>query len=247
MGNISNKYLVAGVLFMLLNWVNPARAFFGVGDVVTDPGLTGQTIAAEAARAAQTLTMIQNQFNEYQMMARNTLALGDPIFTPVGNAIRSLNSMYMQGQSLMWRAQNIDQQFGMMNPGYASYLYSMGRGGPSMSNMYQKWSEQGNQSTRSALLGAGVQVESTASDQEMLNKLVVQSNTAGGQMQALQAANQIAANQAEQMLNLRALVAQQNTLQAEYMTLQNARMSASDAWQIQFRGNRPIISPAKGY
>jgi hypothetical protein len=53
--------------------MQPAKAFLGVGDVVTDPGLTGQTIAAEAARAGQTITMIQNQFQQIQNAITNTL------------------------------------------------------------------------------------------------------------------------------------------------------------------------------
>lgn len=245
--NILGRYWVAGTLLLLAGWMQPAKAFLGVGDVVTDPGLTGQTIAAEAARAGQTITMIQNQFQQIQNAITNTLALGDPVFAPLGNTIRSLNNMYMQGQSLMWRAQNLDQQFAMMNPGYNSYLYSIGRGGQSMSSLYQKWSDQGNQTTRTALLGAGIQIDDAASGQSMLEKLTLQSSMAGGQMQALQAANQIALSQAQQIQELRVLVAQQTILHAEYMAQQNARLSASDAWQIQFRGNPPIISPSKGF
>jgi P-type conjugative transfer protein TrbJ len=247
MRNIQSKFLVAASLFWLVAWMQPAKAFFGVGDVVTDPGLTGQTIAAEAARAGQTITMIQNQISQIQNAVQNTLALGDPVFAPLGNTIRSLNSMYMQGQSLMWRAQNFDQQFAMMNPGYNSYLYSIGRGGQSMSSLYQKWSDQGNQTTRTALLGAGIQIDDAASGQSMLERLTLQSTMAGGQMQALQAANQIALSQAQQIQELRLLVAQQTILHAEYMAQQNARASASDAWQIQFRGNSPLRSPGQGF
>jgi P-type conjugative transfer protein TrbJ len=247
MRNISSKYWLAGVLFLLVGWVQPAKAFLGVGDVVTDPGLTSQTIAAEAARAGQTLTMIQNQFQQIQNAIQNTMSLADPVFAPLGNTIRSLNNMYMQGQSLMWRAQNIDQQFAMMNPGYNSYLYSMGRGGTTMSSLYQKWSDQGNQTTRSALLGAGIQIDDAANGQSMLEKLTLQSTMAGGQMQALQAANQIALSQAQQMQELRVLMAQQTILHAEYMAQQNARLDASNAWQIQFRGNNPLRTPGQGF
>lgn len=247
MKGMSGKYWLAGSLFLLSGWIQPAKAFLGAGDVVTDPGLTSQSIAAEAARAGQTITMIQNQIQQIQNAVTNTLSLADPVFAPLGNTIRSLNMMYMQGQSLMWRAQNVDQQFAMMNPGYNAYLYSIGRGGTTMSSLYQKWSDQGNETTRTALLGAGIQIDDSANSQAMLEKLALQSSLVGGQKQALQAANQIALNQAQQMQELRMLVAQQSILHAEYMAQQNARQSASDAWQIQFRGNPPIILPAKGY
>ncbi len=244
MRNTLSKFLMS---LMVMAPLQPANAFFGAGDVVTDPGLTMKVIAAEAARVGQTASMIQNQFQQIQNAVQNTLALGDPVFKPLGDTLRSMNTMYMQGQSLMWRAQNIDQQFSMMNPGYQSYLWSLGRGGTSMSTLYQQWSDKGNQTTKAALLGAGIQIDDTANGQAMLERLVLQSNTAGGQMQALQAANQIAANQAQQIQELRLLVAQQTVLHAEYMTQQNARQSASDAWQIQFRGNSPLRTPGQGF
>lgn len=243
MRNMFCRYLV--VFFLLAASIQPARAFLGVGDVVTDPGLTMRTIMAETARAAQTAQMIGNQVSQIQYAVQNTLALGDPVFAPLGNALRSLQSMYMQGQSLMWRAQNLDQQFSMMNPGYSYYLQTMGRGGNTMGTMYQKWSDQANQSTRSALLAAGIQIDDATSTESMLKSLVNQSNTAGGQMQALQAANQIASLQAQQIRDLRLLMAQQNTLHAEYMAQQNARQAADDAFQQQFRGNAPIRSSQK--
>jgi P-type conjugative transfer protein TrbJ len=247
MNNMCGKYYLAGSIFLLAGWMQTANAFMGIGDVVTDPVLTQQNIASEIARAGQAATQIQNQFTQIQNAVQNTMALGDPVFAPLGNTIRSLNNMYMQGQSLMWRAQNIDQQFSMMNPGYTSYLYSMGRGGTSMSSLYQQWSDKGNQSTRTALLGAGIQIDDGESAQSMFQKLTLQSTLAGGQMQALQAANQIAINQAQQIQELKAAVAQQTILHAEFMALQNARQSAGDAWQIQFRGNAPLRTPGQGF
>lgn len=247
MRNISTRFLVAGSLFCFLGGIQPANAFLGVGDVVTDPGLTGETIAAEAARAGQTLTMIQNQMNQIQTAIQNTLALGDPVFAPLGNTLRSLQSMYMQGQGLMYRAQNLDSQFGYMYPSYESYLGTMGRGGSSMTNLYQKWSDQGNDNTRSALQAAGIQTNSMDDEQAMLQKLVLQSNTAGGQMQALQAANQIAAHQAQQIQELRMLIAQQTTLHANYMAQQNARQSAYDASDAFYRSTKSTNTPDGGF
>ena len=247
MKNMYGKYWVAGTLILLASWMQPAKAFLGVGDIVTDPQALQQLMTSELARAGQAATQIQNQFTQIQNAVQNTMALGDPVFAPLGNTIRSLNNMYMQGQSLMWRAQNIDQQFSMMNPGYQSYLYSLGRGGTSMSTLYQKWSDQGAQSTRTALQGAGIQIDDGESAQSMFQKLTLQSTLAGGQMQALQAANQIAINQAQQIQELKAAVAQQTILHAEFMALQNARQSASDAWQVQFRGNAPLRIPGQGF
>lgn len=247
MRNMSNKSWIAAFFFLLAAWMHPAKAFLGVGDVVTDPGLTGQVIAAEVSRAGQAVTMIQNQINQYQTMLQNTLALGDPVFKPLGDTLRTLQNVYVQGQSLMWRAQNVDSQFGIMYPNYQSYLGTMGRGSSYFSDKYRAWSDRNQQSIRTALTATGSQVDGMESEQAMLQRLVLQSNTAGGQMQALQAANQIAANQAEQIMNLRLLIAEQNRLQANFMAQQIEERAADNANRASFRASKPTNSPDGGF
>lgn len=233
---------------LCLVWSVPAKAFFG--DVVTDPLLTGKMIAAEAARLGQTATMIQNQMNQYMQMVRDGMSLADPVFRPLGDTLRSLNNVYMQGQSLMYMAQNADYMFSAQFPSYYTYLGTMGQGqsiSERMPVLYKQWSDKGYENTRTAMVAAGMQVENLPSEHAMLQSLVDQSNTAGGQMRVMQAGNQIAASQAEQMLALRQLVAQQTNLHANYMAQQIERNSASDALTENFTRGKITNSPGKGY
>ncbi|MEO9231586.1 MAG: P-type conjugative transfer protein TrbJ [Devosia sp.] len=229
---------IAVLLCVMMVWSQPANSFFGVGDVVTDPGLTMKTMAAEVARYGQAAQSLQNQVNLYSNAIQNTLSLRDTAFAPLGNMIRSLNSVYMQGQSLMYRAQNLDQQFGSMYPSYTSYqskMYSMGQGGPTMSSLYQQWSDQGNENIRTALRGAGIQVNDIESDEAMLQRLLDRSATAGGQKAALQAANEIATFNGQQALRARALMGTMIEMQANHIAQQNARISFDDAMTQQYR------------
>ena len=225
----------------------PANAFFGVGDVVTDPGLTGQMVMANAKAAADAAMQIQNQMNMYTNMITNTLSLRDTALAPLGNMFRSLNTVWMQGQSLMYRAQNLDQQFGYMYPSYQSYLYSMGTGGPTVSTLYKQWSDQGNENVRTALKAAGVQVNSMQSDEQMLQQLIARSNTAEGQKAALQAGNLLAGMTVQQMQKLQSLVGTQIEMQANFIAQQNARQSADDAWVDNYRRVPVTNSTAKEY
>lgn len=153
----------------------------------------------------------------------------------------------------MWRAQNLqnlDAQFAMMSPGYGgymSYVNTVGRGGPTMESLYQKWSDQRNQTARSALIGAGSQIEDAGSSQSDLEKLATQSNVVGGQLSALQAGNQISAKQVEEAQSLRVLLAQNTIMHAENIAQINARQSFYDASTQNFMRADISSRPAKGY
>src|SRR5687768_9262248 len=225
-------------VFLAVAWTQPANAFFGAGDVVYDPAHTAQTIAEGAKRAAEAARQVQVELNQYTQMIRDGMALTDPVFKPIGDTIRGVHSVYMQGQSLMYRAQNVDSMFGMTYPGYYTWLGTMGQGRSmtaTMQERYSKWSDKGYENTRAAMTAAGLQVDGMQNEHAMLEQLVTQSNRAGGQMQAIQAANQIAANQAQQMQDLRLLVAQQNQLHANYMAHQIEQRTFDNAFNQQFK------------
>ncbi|HEY6044167.1 MAG TPA: P-type conjugative transfer protein TrbJ [Nitrosospira sp.] len=231
-------------------WMSPANAFLGAGDIVFDPSARAEQIAQGAVRAAEAARQLQVQLNQYTQMVRDGLSLADPVFKPLGDTLRSLNSVYMQGQSLMYSAQNMDMMFGSMYPSYYSYLGTMGQGRPmsqTMPALYQQWSDKGYENTRKAMLASGMQVEGMQSEHDMLQRLVLQSNTAGGQMAALQAGNQIAANQAEQMQSLRLLIAQQNNLHANFMAQQIEQQSARNAFTQQYKAAPVNNSPAQDF
>lgn len=213
----------------------PARAFFG-SNIVFDPTLTGKAIAAEAARLGQTAQMIQNQINQYQNMIQNTLSLGDPVLKPLGDTLRSLSSVYYQGQSLMYRAQNAESMFMMRYPGYQSYVYTMGQGTPTFSERYQVWSDRGNEGIRSSLKATGMVIEDGESAEAMLNRVALRSQTAGGQKQAIQAGNEIATMQVQELLKLQRMAEAQTQMWGNYLALENERQSMDDAQRAQWRG-----------
>lgn len=222
---------------------NPAHAFFGGSGIVFDPTHHGATLAQGAKRAAEAARQIQVEISQYQQMLRDGLALADPVFKPVGDTFRSLYSVYMQGQSLMYRAQNLDTMFGMTYPSYYTYLATMGQGRSTretINDRYRAWSDKGYENTRTAMKTAGMRVDRMESEQAMLEQLVAQASSTGGQKQALDAGNQISAHLAQQLQDLRAIAVEQQMLQANYISWQIERQTHSDAFSSSYR-KAPVI------
>lgn len=222
--------------------VSPSHAFFGMGDVVHDPIHMGKTVAAEIARAADAARQIQTEIYQYERMVRDAVSLADPVFKPVGDTFRSLYSLYTQGQSLRYRLENIDSMFYTMNPSYYTYLSTMGQGRPTreaMRERYEQWSNKGYENTKSALEMAGMVVNRAETEEQMLQRLIAQSNSAGGHLEAMQAGNQIAGNLSRQMEGLSQIAAQNVRLQAEFMAWQVERQTHADAFSTHYR-NVPV-------
>ena len=249
MNNISSKYMVAVVFFALAGWGNPAKAFLGMGDVVTDPVLTGKVIAAEAVRYGQTLETISNQISAYQNMVYNTLTLQNPALKPFGDLARTAANAYYRSQNLMYRAQNLDQAFGGMYPSYMNYqtyMMNVGRGGQSLEQKYKEWSDKGYDNVKSALAAANIQAGNMTSDAEMVEKLVAQASSTGGQMQALQGLQQLMGNQSRQMSGLNELLLTQVRMQANYYGAELERRTAFDASLQNFKTQRRL-STGEGF
>lgn len=245
LNNAPRNALIAAMLC-----AGSVEAFWGIGDVVTDPGAIAVATETKIQQAVQFAQDMQNQINQLQIAVQNTMALANPVFQPLGSALRMSQNLYWTGQSLMWRAQNLDSQFSMLNPGYGGYMNTvntMGRGGTTMEGLYQKWSDQGTQTARAALLGAGAQIDDATSSQNALEKLALQSGAVGGQLSAIQAGNLIAAKQAEEAQGLRVLLAQNTIMHAEDMAQRNARQSFYDASTQSFLRNDIHNSTGKGY
>jgi type IV secretion system protein TrbJ len=243
MRNMRSKLVIGACLLWV---VQPAKAQW----VVTDPTLTMKSVASEAARLGQTATMIQNQVNEYQNMIYNTVTLANPVLKPIGDLARTAASTYYRGQSLMYQAQNLDQQFGYMYPGYVSYqnlAMNVGRGGQTLESKYQDWSDKGYSNVRTALQAANIKADDMEKDTDMLGKLVNQANSTGGQMQALQGIGQLMGQQNKQMTGLQELALTQVRLQANYYGMVIERQSAFDASEQQFRSTRPMNSRGMGF
>lgn len=176
-----------------------------------------QLLFSYAEQAQQTV----HQLNQYNTMLRNlasttpssllnqqaALLWSDQNMT---KTFRDLRTLVMNGEKVSYTLQNQDQMFKRLHPGYGSEFSSK--------NEYQSWSDNTHSSVRNALAVAGAQSESFSSEQDVVRELQLRSQSADGQMKALQAGNDIGVAMVGQMQQLRQLQIAQMTAQNQFMS-----------------------------
>jgi len=177
-----------------------------------------ELIRSYAELARQTVT----QLNQYQAMLRNLKTLSPSgianseaqklwLDQNMNGTFKNLYHVVVGGQQMSYSLSNMDQQFKLINPGAGNYS-----NGFDYQNAYKNWSD----TTRSAVMGslrmAAVQGDDLQSEGDVISALSDASSTADGQMQALQAGNQIGVAMVSQIQKLRQLqisqMQAQNTL-----------------------------------
>ena len=152
--------------------------------------------------------MVENQLTQIANEVKHGLTIPNQLFGTVASDIANLNQIVRTGQSLSYTMSNLDGNFRLRFPGYASTT--------NYGQSYQSWSQTSLDSIRGALNAAGLQNSQFNSEQALLQTLQGQSMTAVGRMQAIEVGNQIAENQAEQLMKLRQLMMADMQSKASY-------------------------------
>jgi P-type conjugative transfer protein TrbJ len=94
---------------------------------------------------------------------------------------------------------------------------------------------------------AGANVNAIPGEDQTLTTLVNQSQSAQGRLQAIQAGNQIAAQEVQQMQKLREMMNAQIQNESLYYAQAIQRQEIEDAATAQFHSGQLIHSTPKGY
>lgn len=222
--------------------------------VVTDPVHTVQTIIAEAMRAAdsaadyaQQYRQLQTQMQQYQDMVRQAQNLPDSVWANVTNDLQRLAQLQSQSRSISHTMGNLDERFRSSFKGYDDYAQQMGQGNFNATAKYRQWADEGFDNARFAIRAAGMQASMFQSEDQVMQSLINQSQSATGRMQAIQVGNQIAAQQVQQMQKLRELMATQITMQANALALATDEQAQNAAAQQQFNNSEINGTGGKGY
>jgi len=194
-----------------------------------------------------TAQQLQTQIQQYDNMIKQGMSLPSRMFNTITGDLQRVASVYNSAQSLGRNISNLDEQFRQQFKGYDSYLNSIGQGQNNMPQRYRDWAQSGFDNARTAMQAAGVNTRTFEDENAMLDQLVSRSQSAVGRQQAIQAGNEIAAQNVQQLQKLRDLVATQITLQGNYMAQQNERQSVSDASEQQFRSRENTRGPSEGF
>lgn len=194
--------------------------------------------ALSAAEQAKT------QMQQYNNMITQGASLPNSLFGSITGDLQRVASVYNRAQSLGRDISNLDQQFNTQFPGYETYVQrfvqSSGKATDMMPDRFERWSAQGLDNAKVSMEAAGMNVSTFADEDAHLNQLVSRSQSAVGRQQAIQAGNEIAASNVQQLQKLRDLVATQVQMQGNYMAQEQERASLDDAIRSERRAGEII-------
>jgi P-type conjugative transfer protein TrbJ len=171
------------------------------------------TSVSKLAKQAQQLEeQIQSVENQAQNMVSLPMNLYQSLVSPIGKLISVVN----QAQGLSYAAQNIPAEFqaeygqgvsGLMPKGYSASL--------------SQWSQDEQNQVQNVLQDYHMTESNFASTQATLQQLESAGQSAGGRKAVLDAANQIAGLQVEQMQSLQSTIMQGNSAMLKYIQNRN--------------------------
>ena len=202
-------------------------------ELISLGGQSATQISNQVSQITNQVTQIENQIRAYQNMLQNTAQLPAHIWGQVANDINSLQKIVQQGQSIAYSMGNLDDTLKQRFSSYGQFQSNL----PNSTNYsatYQTWSNTNRDTIGGTLAAAGMTSTQFATEESTMTQLRAQSESADGQMKALQVGHQIAAQQVEQMQKLRGLVSQQAVMMGTWYQSQQAQKDVAQAAKEDF-------------
>lgn len=193
-----------------------------------------QQKAQQAEQLVQQMQMVQNQLTNLQKLPTS-------YWQTDSGYLQNLINLVASGNALALNAQNLTQQFQQKYPGWS--------GGKGYLDSYNTWYGTTNAQLANTLSADGYQAQNFATEAQALNQLEQASQSSTGRMQAIQAGNQIAAMEVNNMQKLRALTIAENQSQVAYrkqqLQQQQAQVQATAKYtqpNVTFTNNvQPVV------
>lgn len=194
---------------------------------------SGTQIENQVKQISQLAEQIQNQLNIYSNMLQNTARLPSQIWGQVEGDLKKLQSVVSQGQGIAFSMGNVDDVLKQRFKSFAD-LKSNLPSGESFSSSYQTWSDTNRDTIAGTLKAANLTADQFTSEEQTMGSLRSMSETADGQMKALQVGHQIAAQQVAQIQKLRGLVSQQMTMMGTWYQSEQTDKDLAQARRERF-------------
>ena len=198
--------------------------------------------------ALNTAEQLQTQIHQYQNMVSQGTSLPNSMFGSIAADLKNVANIYNRSQAIGRQIQDMDSKFNTAFPGFESYLNQAANSAEVPNrDRYEKWSVQGRDNVKTAMKAADLNTAAFESEDAQLARMVSRSQSAVGRMQAIQAGNEIASQNVQQLQKLRDLLATQINLQGNYMAQQVDRKAAGEATEQQFEARENTRGGVKGY
>ncbi|CAD0217501.1 conjugal transfer protein TrbJ [Agrobacterium tumefaciens] len=202
-------------------------------ELISLVGKSAEQVNNQIKQISQLAEQIQNQINIYNNLLQNTAQLPDHIWGQVENDLKKLQSVVAQGQGVAFSMGNIDDVLKQRFQSFADMKSNL-PDGQSFSSSYQGWSDTNRDTIAGTLKAASLTSDQFSSEESTMSSLRSMSETADGQMKALQVGHQIAAQEVAQMQKLRGLVSQQTTMMGTWFQSEQAQKDLAQARREQF-------------
>lgn len=231
---VKSATVIVLAALMATQTVNPVEAHAGVPGVFATEYTQLLNYVELAGQLEKQVLLVENQLSQLADMAKHGITITDQLFGTVSSDITNLRQIVNTGQALSYTLSNMDGTFRVRFPGYSPST--------NYGQSYQTWSQTSLDSTLGALKAAGLQNSQFDSDEALLQSLEGQSQSAVGRMQAIEVGNQIAENQAEQLMKLRQLMMADMQSKAAYQSATVQADATKQANSDQFFGQTQVTS-----
>ncbi|WSG98109.1 P-type conjugative transfer protein TrbJ (plasmid) [Rhizobium johnstonii] len=194
---------------------------------------SGIQVDNQLTQISQLAEQIQNQLKIYENMVQNTAQLPDHVWGQVESDLNQLRSIVDQGQGIAFSMGNADDVLQQRFQSYADLKTNL-PDNATFSSTYQSWSNTNRDTIASSLKAASLTADQFDSEEDTMSSLRSMSETADGQMKALQVGHEIAAQQVAQMQKLRGLVSQQMTMMGTWLQTEQTDKDPAQARREKF-------------
>lgn len=203
------------------------------GELISLVGQSGEQITNQITQITQLAEQIQNQLNIYKNMLQNTARLPKHIWGQIESDLGQLRDIVAQGQGIAFSMGTADDLLKQRFKSFADLRANLPNA-ESFSAIYQTWSETNRDTIAGTLKAASLTADQFDNEEDTMNELRSMSQTADGQMKALQVGHQIASQQVGQMQKLRGLVSQQMTLMSTWLQSEQTDKDLAQARREKF-------------
>lgn len=203
------------------------------GELVHLVGQSTQQINNQITQISQLAQQIQNQLNIYKNMLQNTAQLPGHIWGEVQSDLNQLRNIVSQGQGIAFSMGNVDDVLKQRFQSFADFKTDLPNNA-SFSSTYQTWSNTNRDTIGGTLKAANLTAEQFSSEEATMSQLRSMSESADGQMKALQVGHEIAAQEVAQVQKLRGLLSQQTTMMATWYQSEQSEKDLSQARRQEF-------------
>lgn len=202
-------------------------------ELVALVGKSAEQVNNQITQINQLAQQIQNQLMIYENMLQNTAQLPDHVWGQVESDLGRLKSIVGQGQGIAFSMGNIDDVMSQRFQSYADFRTTL-PDNTRFSSTYQTWSTTNRDTIAGTLKAANLTAEQFASEESTMSSLRSMSESADGQMKALQVGHEIATQEVAQMQKLRGLVSQQMTMMGTWYQSEQAQKDLAQARREKF-------------